>query len=144
MEEEKPGAPPSTETKPKPSSEERISFSFFNLHLEDAFTIDRRMFFRFFVNLEKPFYMDVLRSEYIEYLTLFTDEYSKGMDLEECVCDSVFPVMELTDTMKITINIIEKEGGESVEVEEEFPVYFAQKLIENFKIGGVCEITKND
>lgn len=132
-----------------------VSFSYYDLELQDVFTIENRKYLSFFVDKEEDsFYIQCLRSEFLEYQNLFFDKleeqlsvgYEEEDELEEgeeffkntCTCDECTVGYERLEDVKVGIVIIDKQGDKE-EFEKSIPVYHVENLLSGFKIG-ICNI----
>lgn len=139
MEEEKPGAPPTEPIKPKEHPTNVLKFSFFDLNLDGAFSIDENKYLRFFINRGKDsFFIECLKEDYFIFFDMFTDMYEEAQDNESCTCDEVVlqtENYEEVDELNIIINAVDANTNEEVKIDETYKVYLVFNLYENFKLG---------
>jgi len=140
-EKDKPGAPPpSSPEKPKPVNDDAVSFAYNQLIFHDYFIIDNRRYVRFFVEGEKPFYIDTFYGEFIEYQLAVWELKNKLVEEKaECSCDRCIPPYEKTDEVEINVIVIDANTEETTEINETMPVYFVYSLSENIKCGNLCK-----
>ena len=129
--------------KPKSSSkEENISFTYDDLVLEDSFSVENRKYLSFFVTCEKPFIMQCLRSEFLEYQNLMFDKLEEQKEVEGCECNICTRQFEKLDdyTEELELSSGTEELGKVTIVT---PIYNVWKLVEGFRIG-MCDLNNED
>lgn len=139
-----PGAPPET-IKPKPVNEDKPSFSYEELLFEDFFIVENRKYVRFFVQQQNPYFVDMYYSEFVDYQLFYFEERNKLIEADtECLCNIVSPHYEEMDKMKVEMNVMDTETKEFKENGEvEMAVYFIYNLLENTKVGNICNNKKD-
>lgn len=132
-----------------------VSFSYYELELQDVFTIENRKYLSFFVDKEEDsFYIQCLRSEFLEYQSLFFDKLEEQLsigDEEEdvieegeemfkstCTCDECTVRYERLEDVKVEITLIDEQGNKE-ELKNSIPVYHVENLLSGFRIG-ICNI----
>ena len=138
MEKELPGSPPPNEPiKPKAPDSNVLKFSFYDLQLDGAFSVDEEKFLRFFVDRgSNSFFMEVLKEEYMYMFDLYTDLFEEAENNESCSC-SEFNVTEYeeVDEINIIIKGTDANTNEEVLVDENYKVYLVFNLAEALTFG---------
>lgn len=131
-----------------------VSF-YYELELQDVFTIENRKYLSFFVDKEEDsFYIQCLRSEFLEYQNLFFDKLEEQLsigDEEEdvieegeemfkntCTCDECTVRYERLEDVKVEIILLDEQGNKE-ELKNSIPVYHVENLLSGFRIG-ICNI----
>jgi len=135
--EEKPkgGSAPIEPEKPKISNEDKPVFAYGDLNFEDFFIIENRKYIRFFVGGEKPFYLEMQYSEFVDYQLTFFEMRNEAIIMgQQCLCDQCIPLFETDEPTKVTV--VELKDGENIgEKDREFPTYIVWNLVESLVIG---------
>jgi len=132
-----------------------VSFSYYDLELQDVFTIENRKYLSFFVDKEEDsFYIQCLRSEFLEYQSLFFDKLEEQLSIgdeeedvieegekmfkQTCTCDECTVRYERLEDVKVEITLIDEQGNKE-ELKNSIPVYHVENLLSGFKIG-ICNL----
>jgi len=128
-----PGAPPPT---PKPiKSEEKLTFCYADLLLEDAYYVDNRMYLRFFVDAKDPYFVDISKAEFMEFQSVYFSLFEIAMSEETCACDKVIPKLTELDTKDLTMIINNPETSETIEEIVKVKIYLAEAIVEGLQVG---------
>jgi hypothetical protein len=142
------GAPPSTEV-PKPTSDERVVFCYNDLIFETYFIADNCRFVKFFVDQESSYFVTFRYGDFIELQLAVWEGKNKILENSKedeavCICDVISPQWErLPDDVEIDVKLIDPKTEEIKEIVEYIPIYICYNLLDNIKIGQVCDVIDN-
>jgi len=117
----------------------KVSFSYRNLLIDDSFTEDGINYLRFFVDKEledneDPFYIEVKRTDFLEYQELFFNKMDEQLSSDLNDDDICYPKFKKVDTFTTTITFT-LEDNTQFEEQVNSSIYRVSNLKKYFKIG---------
>lgn len=142
-EDPKPGSAPEPVAQPKPVKDNVVTFSFNQMIFHDYFIVENRRYCRFYLDIDKPCYLDCFYGEYTEFQLAVWEAKFLAAEAGECSCDLHSPDVEPMDELELTITLTNEETEKSETIVKKIPVYFAYDLCSSIKVGGICPPNKD-